>query len=124
MEAFRLKGISVSTIGIGAAFVNTDYLEWLADATGGSFYQLRSLDELPKLVARDTQDRLGRLPFAEGYFKPMRSDTTEWFADMTDWPALRGFFTTTAKPEALVDVTVEAGEDQKAAQTQGSMIGG
>ena len=31
VEAFRLKGISVSTIGIGAAFVNTDYLEWLAE---------------------------------------------------------------------------------------------
>jgi Mg-chelatase subunit ChlD len=111
-ERFRLKGISVSTIGVGAAFINADYLEWLAAATGGSFYTLRSLDELPKLVARDTEETLGKLPFAEGYFRPRRSDTTEWFAEIAEWPPLRGFFTATVKPEALVDLTVEAEEAQ------------
>ncbi|MDP3703502.1 MAG: VWA domain-containing protein [Candidatus Omnitrophota bacterium] len=112
IEAFRLKGISVSTIGIGAAFVNTDYLRWLAEATGGTFYHLRSLDELPKLVAQDTQDRMGRLPFAEGYFRPSRSETTEWFEDITEWPVLRGFLTATAKPGARVDVTIQSEERQ------------
>ncbi|MBI4003738.1 MAG: VWA domain-containing protein [Candidatus Omnitrophica bacterium] len=111
-ETFRLKGISVSTIGVGAAFINSEYLEWLAMATGGSFYTLRSLDELPQLVARDTQDTLGKLPFAEGYFRPRRSNTTDWFAEIAEWPPLRGFFTATAKPEALVDLTVEADDSE------------
>lgn len=112
VERFRLEGISVSTIGIGAAFINTEYLQWLAEATGGSFYQLRSLDEVPQLVAQDTHDTLGKLPFAEGYFRPRRSDTTDWFAEITEWPPLRGFFTATAKPEARVDLMVDAGEGE------------
>jgi uncharacterized membrane protein/Mg-chelatase subunit ChlD len=110
VDAFVHDGTTVSTIGIGAAFVNTDYLKWLAESTGGTFYQMRTLDELPTLVARDTQQALGRLPFTEGYFRPSRTSTTDWFLETGDWPPLRGYFTTTAKPGARVDLTVDGGE--------------
>jgi len=109
-EEFRHEGISVSTIGIGIAFVNVDYLEWLASSTGGTFYQLRSLEELPHLIAQDTQEALGKLPFTEGYFRPTRNPASEWFTDIPAWPVLRGYLTTTAKPGAQVDLTVQAGE--------------
>jgi len=108
---FQTHGISVSTIGIGMAFVNVDYLEWLAGSTGGEFYQLRDLDELPKLIAQDTHDALGKLPFTEGYYRPERNPASEWFAAITDWPSVRGYFTTTAKPTAQVDLTVHGGEE-------------
>ena len=110
VKSFRQHGTTVSTIGIGSAFINTDYLRWLAQSTGGTFYQLRQLEELPALIARDTQRELGRLPFAEGYFQPSRAPTSDWFAETTGWPSLRGYLTTTAKPGARVDLTVNGGE--------------
>ncbi len=109
-RTFLENHISVSTIGIGSAFVNTDFLQWIASSTGGTFYQMRSLEELPTLIARDAQKELGSLPFTEGYFRPERSPTSPWFADVPEWPVLRGYLTTTAKPGAQVDLTVRAGE--------------
>ena len=109
LAALKLQGTTISTIGVGSAFINTDYLQWLAGSTGGTFYQLRDIDELPQLVARDTQQALGRLPFTEGYFKPTRTPTTDWFLDTPEWPVLRGYLTTTAKPGARVDLTIDGG---------------
>jgi len=110
-DSFRADQVSVSTIGIGSVFVNTDYLEWLAAATDGRFYALRDLNDLPKLIAQDTQRELGKLPFAEGYFRPERSASSDWFSDIVDWPPLSGFLTTTAKPSARVDLLVRADEE-------------
>ncbi|MBI3997088.1 MAG: VWA domain-containing protein [Candidatus Omnitrophica bacterium] len=110
LQAFHLSGTSISTIGVGSAFINVEYLKWLAQSTGGSYYEMRSLDELPQLVARDTQQQLGRLPFTEGYFRPVKSPTTDWFAETTTWPSLKGYLTSTAKPESRVDLTVNGGE--------------
>lgn len=104
LSELKEEKISVSTIGIGSAFVNTKYLKWLADETGGSYYQLRSLKELPQLIARDTEDVLGRLPYTEGRFQPMRHPQSEWFQDVRYWPALNGYITATAKEGAQVDV--------------------
>ena len=109
VKSFKLEHITVSTIGIGSAFINTEYLEWLARSTGGTYYQLNTLDDLPRLVARDTEDALGRLPFTEGLFRPTKTPESDWFADATDWPSLRGYLTATAKPEARVDLTVNGG---------------
>jgi len=110
-ESFRADRISVSAIGIGSVFVNTDYLQWLAKSTDGRFYELTSLDDLPRLIAQDTQRELGKLPFAEGYFQPERSGSSDWFPEIVDWPALSGYLTATAKPNALVDLVVRADED-------------
>ncbi len=109
LESFRQNGVTISTIGIGSVFINTDYLQWLAKSTGGTYYELHSLEELPSLIARDTQAALGRLPFTEGLFKPSRASATEWFTEMPDLPSLRGYLTASAKPGATVDVTVNAG---------------
>lgn len=113
LNSFQLSGTTVSTIGIGSAFINTDYLEFVAKSTGGTFYHMRTLEELPQLIARDIQDSLGRLPFTEGYFRPSKHPTTDWFADTDQWPTLRGYFTTTAKPQARVDLTINGGADEE-----------
>ncbi|MBI3322023.1 MAG: VWA domain-containing protein [Candidatus Omnitrophica bacterium] len=112
LDSFRLSGTTVTTIGIGAAFVNTEYLEWLAKSTGGTFYPMRNLNELPRLIARDVQQQMGRLPFTEGRFRPTKTPTTDWFAETEDWPALRGYLTATAKSGARVDLTVNGGEGE------------
>ncbi|MDP3722877.1 MAG: VWA domain-containing protein [Candidatus Omnitrophota bacterium] len=106
LRALKQQGTTVSTIGIGAAFVNTDYLKWLAGSTGGTFYPLRALEELPQLMARDVDRQLGRLPFTEGMFRPRKTPATTWFPEIDDWPPLRGYFTTTAKPGALVELAL------------------
>ncbi|MBI4342773.1 MAG: VWA domain-containing protein [Candidatus Omnitrophica bacterium] len=108
-NSFTLSGTTVSTIGVGSAFINTDFLEWLARSTGGTYYQLQSLDQLPKLVANDARDQIGRLPFAEGLFRPARTPMTDWFAEIPEWPSLRGYLTATAKPSARVDLTINGG---------------
>lgn len=113
IESFRLDGISVSTIGIGSVFVNVDYLRWLAGSTGGTYYEMRTLEQLPQLIAKDTQESLGRLPFTEGYFHPSRAPGAEWFAEQAEFPSLRGFLTATAKPGALVELTVGGAEAEE-----------
>lgn len=111
LEAFARENVSVSTIGIGAMSVNVPLLTLLANATGGTFYRMTSLEELPQLVATDTQRALGRLPFAEGSFRPVSSASSTWFADhdagSIDWPPLNGYLTTTAKPGAVVEVAIQ-----------------
>ncbi|MBI4341120.1 MAG: VWA domain-containing protein [Candidatus Omnitrophica bacterium] len=109
MKQFKDEKMTLSTIGIGPAFVNTDLLQWLAGSTGGSYYLMRRPEELPRLVVQDTQEQLGKLPFAEGYFRPVRSPSSDWFAEIDPWPSLRGFFTATAKPQARVDLTIDGG---------------
>ena len=107
---FKAQHISLSTIGIGPAMVNVELLKWLAEQTGGAFYLMRNLDELPQLIAIDTQQALGRLPFSEGYFVPERPPAAEWLHDVVGWPSLKGYLTTTAKPGAAVELTVRQGE--------------
>ncbi len=111
MESFRQDGISISTIGIGAAFINEEYLQWLADKSGGNYYLLQTLDDLPKLVAQDVKDSLGRLPFSEGKFGVKTNPASVLFSD-APWPTVGGFLTATAKPEASVDLTVQGGDEQ------------
>jgi len=110
LEELKRGQITLSTIGIGAAFVNTELLEWLATTTGGTFYQMNNLDELPTLIARDTQNTLGQLPFVEGYFRPTRTPAAEWFAEIPEWPSLKGYLTTTAKPGAKIELEIRQRE--------------
>ncbi len=111
LQSFKLSGVTISTIGIGSAFINEEYLQWLAQATGGTFYRLDNLGDVPRLIARDTEQSLGRLPFAEGYFRPLRTPETDWFADTPQLPPLKGYLTATARPGAQVDLTVRGGDE-------------
>lgn len=113
IKSFKLDGITVSSIGIGAAFINTDFLTWLSQSTGGQFYQLRNLEELPALIIRDTEKQMGRLPFTEGQFRPTMPAGGEWFASVPEWPAVRGFLTSTAKPGAQVELTIDGGDGEE-----------
>lgn len=110
LEEFAQQRITLSAIGIGSAFVNVNLLDWMAKKSGGTFYQMTNLDELPQLIARDTQKELGRLPFTEGHFRPRRAESSEWFSDFSGWPPLKGYLTTTAKPAARVELELPQAE--------------
>ena len=122
IQSLKLSGTTVSTIGIGSAFVNEEFLQWLARSTGGTYYPLRSLEELPKLLARDTQQELGRLPFAEGYVRASKTPTTDWFPDIERWPAVRGYLTATARPTARVDVALETTSESASQPTREPLL--
>jgi len=104
LAQFRQDRVTLSTMGIGGMMVNVELLQWMAEATGGTFYQLTDLNELPQLMARDTQQVLGTLPFTEGAYQPVRAPAAEWFSELRAFPPLKGFFTTTAKPGAQVEL--------------------
>jgi len=106
VQEFRAQGTTVSTVAIGSVFINEDYLKWLAAVTGGTYYPLANLGDLPALIARDAQNELGRLPFTEGFFRPVRREDSDLFADVPAWPVLRGYVTATAKPGATVDLEI------------------
>ncbi len=110
MESFRQDGISISAIGVGSAFINDEYLEWVTNQTGGMYYQLQTLEDLPRLVAQDAEDQLGKLPFAEGKFRPQRAALSDLFLEPGDWPAVSGYLTATAKPDATVEASMHVGE--------------
>jgi Mg-chelatase subunit ChlD len=100
------QGVSICTIGIGSAFINTEILDLVARATGGTFYQLNSLEELPRLIARDTEQAMSRLPFSEGYFRPTPTAGSSWFPEIAQWPPVKGYLTATAKPGAAVELEI------------------
>jgi len=110
LTELRTQRITMSTVGIGSMMVNTDLLGLLASETGGTFYQMLSLDELPQLVARDTQQALGHLPFTEGYFRPEAPPTATWFEGIREWPPLKGYLTATSKPEAILELGIRQHE--------------
>jgi len=106
LSDFVQQHITISTIGVGAFMINTEFLDWLATGTGGTFYQLNGLEDLPVLIARDTQKAIGRLPFAEGFFRPERAPDSAWFASTPNWPPLKGYITMTAKPGSHVELQI------------------
>ena len=73
---------------------------------------LRNLDELPQLIAQDSQSALGNLPFAEGYFPVQQAPASAWFNDIPQWPSVKGFLTATVKEQAQVELQVQAGQEQ------------
>lgn len=124
LTELRQQQITLSTVGIGSVFVNATLLDWLAAKTGGAFYQMRTLDELPQLIARDTQKTLGELPFAEGYFRPIPHETSQWFPEVTEWPTLKGYLTTTAKSGATVELAIRQAESTDPLLAHWSVGGG
>jgi dipeptidyl aminopeptidase/acylaminoacyl peptidase len=81
-------------------------LSWLARESGGMFYQMRDLNELPRIIARDARDAIGKLPFSEGYFRPITSKHADWNFEVSQWPVLKGYLTATAKNNANVELEI------------------
>jgi Ca-activated chloride channel family protein len=57
VQSMAEKGVSVSTVGVGAGF-NEDLLTALSDAGRGNFYYVKNPDEIPKVFAQELQGLL------------------------------------------------------------------
>ncbi len=108
MGGLRAGNITISTIAIGNAFVNTDFMQQLARETNGRFYWVHNVGELPSIVLKDTEDALGRLPFAEGVFQPQHAGPTPVLEGLMDeaFPPIRGYLVAKTKPAAAADIIV------------------
>lgn len=109
MDKFKQANISVSTIAIGGWLVNTRLLKDISRRTGGQFYRLRDIDELPKLVVMDTDAALTRADFHEEYFIPRIDPTSEILKGFSQEqiPPLQGYSLTRAKTRAEVPLLTE-----------------
>lgn len=109
MEKFRQANVSVSTIAIGGWLVNTRLMKDIARRTGGQFYRLRDINELPRLVVMDTDAALTRADFHEEYFIPKIDPSSEILKGFSQEqiPPLKGYSLTRAKKRAEVPLVTE-----------------
>lgn len=111
----RAEGVTVSTLAMGTMFVNTELMEFLARATGGTFYQVRDERELPQLIVSDTQRLLERSPFAEGAFRLALYEPHESLRGVSagELPQVKGYLVMEAKPEATTSLVISSDERER-----------
>ncbi|MDI6761336.1 MAG: VWA domain-containing protein, partial [Candidatus Brocadiaceae bacterium] len=104
MDQFKQSQISVSTIAVGGWLVNTRLMKDIADRTGGEFYRLKDIDELPKVVVTDADNILTKADFHEESFIPRVDPTSELLKgiDQEQVPPLQGYSLARAKARAEV----------------------
>ncbi len=109
MDKLKRANISVSTIAIGGWLVNTRLLKDIARRTGGQFYRLRDINELPKLVVMDADAALTRADFHEEYFIPRLDPSSEILKGFSQEqvPPLQGYSLTKAKARADVPLLTD-----------------
>ncbi len=109
----NLDRITVSTVAVGVGS-DTDLLRRVAEAAGGRYYFTNSPNQLPQLFLKETSE-VTRKALVEDRFKPRldaRFRTLQMFGgiDINRMPALLGYVSTKAKPQAEVLMTTHLGE--------------
>lgn len=99
LKAYKNVKISVSTIAIGKWFVNTNLLKEIAMRTGGSFYRIDDVSQLPKLIIKDVEDSISKTDIHEEFFFPIKVTDSQILKDISQkqLPPLKGYSITTSK---------------------------
>ena len=99
LKAYKNVKISVSTIAIGKWFVNTNLLKEIAMRTGGSFYRIDDVAQLPRLIIKDVEDSISKTDIHEEFFFPIKVTNSQILKDITQeqLPPLKGYSITTSK---------------------------
>lgn len=102
IKSYKNAKISISTIAIGKWFVNTNLLKDIASRTGGRFYKIDDVSELPKLIVKDVNDSIVHTDIHEEFFYPTKVGNSKILKDISQkqLPPLKGFSITTAKESA------------------------
>ncbi len=110
MFRYNQAHISLSTIAIGSD-ADFNLLKQLAEMGKGRYYEGNDPYDLPRLVVKETQ-QVERAAIVEQPFHPhqvSRSPMVEGFQD-GQFPALRGYVSTTLKPTAQMVLTTPQGD--------------
>ncbi len=114
IKSFKKAKISISTIAIGKWFVNTNLLKAIASRTGGAFYKIEDVSELPKIIVKDVQYSLSQTDIHEEDFYPLKVTNSKILKDISQkqLPPLKGFSITEGKESAEIPlITKIRGKD-------------
>ena len=102
--------ITVSTVMIGG-HVNPDTMIKMAEQGRGRFYDVKSAAMLPQIFIKEAAVILKSAIFEEP-FKPQITAASELIGGISaaEFPTLRGYVATTAKPRAEVPIVSEKGD--------------
>ncbi len=110
MQAIVQDRITVSTVLI-AGHAGPETMIMIADLGRGRFYDVRSPEQLPQIFIKETAVILKSAIFEEP-FKPQLAAGSELLRGMAaaEYPMLRGYVATTAKPRAEVPLVSDKGD--------------
>ncbi len=110
MNEIRAARITVSTVMIGG-HVNPDTMIRIAELGNGRFYDIQSPANLPQIFIKEAAVILKSAIFEEP-FKPQVSAASELIRGIGsgEYPILRGYVASTAKPRAEVPLLSEKGD--------------
>jgi uncharacterized membrane protein/Mg-chelatase subunit ChlD len=115
LDRMKAAGITLSTVGAGGG--SNPFLEGLAQAGGGRFYNAANPGSIPDIFLKETQQVSGQQIVEEPFF-PILTSSSPILRGLEDGlPRLRGYNGTTAKPAAQT-VLVTARDDPLLAQWQ------
>ena len=102
LRAYKETKVSISTIAIGKWFVNTNLLKEIARRTGGSFYRVSDVVELPRLIIKDVENSISQTDIHEEFFYPKKVKDSKILKNISQeqLPPLKGFSLTTPKSGA------------------------
>ena len=116
IERMKAAGITLSTVGAGGG--SNPFLEGLATAGGGRFYDAANPGSIPDIFLKETQQVAGEQIVEEPFF-PIKTSSSPILRGVEEGglPQLLGYNGTTAKPAAQT-VLVTARDDPLLAQWQ------
>lgn len=110
------SGITVSTIGVT---FSSETLETMAQSSGGRYYYVRSISELPNIMLSETR-LIAMEPLITGTFAPVIREQSDLTRDLGALPPLYGYIGMTAAEDATVPLTTESGHPLFATRHCGS----
>jgi Ca-activated chloride channel homolog len=102
IAALEKQGISVTTIRIGDDTVNLTLLNDISSRTGGAFYHVENVENLPELMLKDTSRALSQAPKRDQTFVARLAGVTQALRGIKqhDMPDLAGYAYAKLKPDA------------------------
>ncbi len=110
VESIVGNKITISTVMIGG-HVTPETMTWMAEMGHGRFYDVRSPAQLPQIFLKETAIILKSAIF-EQPFKPQLAAASELVRGIgaAEYPQLKGYVCTTAKPRAEVPLVSDKGD--------------
>ena len=112
VNSLRQKGITVSTVALGAEAA-ADFMKELASLGKGAFYHTLNPSELPQIFLRDIKVSVGEETMREGELFPVSIGPDGLIsAGGRRFPEVKGFVETKVKPAANLElVTIKESKD-------------
>jgi uncharacterized membrane protein len=107
-KRIRVSGVTISTVLLGDP-MDGEMLRGVADLAGGSYYQTREPQDLPRIFVSDVKVSTGEETLKEELEYPVRRGTGTLSSTKIDsFPDLRGYVETLPRPDANLELVTFA----------------